>query len=247
MANVESYLELSALLATMRGTVAVVLGGSRAVGTATKDSDIDLGVYYRGQMDLSALAALGTVYPPGSWGRLMNGGAWLQIGGTKVDVLLRDLDVVEHWTARAQEGQFEIDNLLGYVAGAPTYLLLAERAVSVTLHGILPSAPSYPELLAQRGPRRWRYNAKFSLDYARMHALRGDTIGSVAHASKAVLEEAHARLSAQRSWVLNEKSLVERAGLQELQARFGSVPDSTTSLHGWLDSLEAELFATGPG
>src|SRR5262249_50228399 len=36
--------------------------------------------------------------PPGAWGRLMNGGAWHRCGGEKVDVILRDLVVVEHWT-----------------------------------------------------------------------------------------------------------------------------------------------------
>jgi len=35
---------------------------------------------------------------PGSWGRLMNGGAWLKIG-ERIDVLLRDLTVVEHSSA----------------------------------------------------------------------------------------------------------------------------------------------------
>jgi hypothetical protein len=122
--------KLADTLTTMPGVVAVVLGGSRAVGNASASSDWDLGVYYRGQLDTSALARFGTVHAPGSWGRIMNGGAWLQIEGTKVDVLLRDLDVVEHWSARAQEGEFEIDALLGYVAGVPTYSLLAERAVA---------------------------------------------------------------------------------------------------------------------
>jgi len=37
---------------------------------------------------------------PGSWGRRMNGGAWLEIGGERIDVVLRDLTVAEHWTAR---------------------------------------------------------------------------------------------------------------------------------------------------
>src|SRR4029077_14322726 len=106
--------------------VAVVLAGSHAVGAGDPDSDWDLGVYYRGTIDLSTLAARGAVYPPGSWGRLMNGGAWLRCNGLKVDVLLRDLDTVEHWARRAEQGEFEVDALLGYVAGVPTYLLSAE-------------------------------------------------------------------------------------------------------------------------
>ncbi len=86
--------ELIDLLATMPGTDAIALGGSRALGTADAASDWDLGLYYRGAIDLSRLAERGTVFAPGSWGRLMNGGAWLRCGEHKVDVLLRDLDAV---------------------------------------------------------------------------------------------------------------------------------------------------------
>ena len=93
-------------LAAMPGTAAVALGGSRVLGTGAAGTDWDFGVYYRGTIDLTALAARGTVYPPGAWGRLMNGGAWLVCGGERVDVLLRDLDVVEHWTRRAELGEF---------------------------------------------------------------------------------------------------------------------------------------------
>src|SRR6266699_1975622 len=89
--------ELVNVLAAMPGTVTFVLGGSRALGSSDAGGDWDLGLYYRGEIDLTALAARGVVYPPGSWGRVMNGGAWLRCGGEKVDVLLRDLETVEHW------------------------------------------------------------------------------------------------------------------------------------------------------
>src|SRR5258706_14736892 len=118
--------ELVDVLAAIPGTVAVVLGGSRALRVNDAGSDWDLGLYYRGAIDLTALAARGVVYPPGSWGRLMNGGAWLRCGGEKVDVLLRDLNVVDHWTRRAEKGEFEVDALLGDLAGVPTYMLSAE-------------------------------------------------------------------------------------------------------------------------
>src|SRR5262245_32012241 len=129
--------ELVDVLAALPGAVAVVLGGSHALGSGDAGSDWDLGLYYRGTIDLTALAARGTVHPPGAWGRLMNGGAWLRCGGEKVDVILRDLDVVEHWTRRAQQGEFEVDALLGYLAGVPTYILSAELASFRPLPGVL--------------------------------------------------------------------------------------------------------------
>ena len=78
-------------LAASQGAVAVMLGGSRAHGGGDPGSDFDLGLYYRGGIDLGPLAAHGAVHASGSWGRVMNGGAWLSCGGHKVDVLLRRL------------------------------------------------------------------------------------------------------------------------------------------------------------
>jgi predicted nucleotidyltransferase len=54
--------ELVDALTTMPGAVAVVLGGSRAADSHVEDSDWDLGLYYRGTLDLtpSTLAALFT-------------------------------------------------------------------------------------------------------------------------------------------------------------------------------------------
>jgi hypothetical protein len=142
--------DLIEVLTTMPGTIAVVLGGSRAVRSDDEESDWDLGVYYRGEIDLTALSALGTVFPPGSWGRVMNGGAWLELGGEKVDVILRDLDVVEYWTKRAQEGEFDRDALLGYLAGIPTYTMTAELASCVSLHGNVEAVPFPPKLAEPR-------------------------------------------------------------------------------------------------
>ena len=83
--------ELVAVLSAIRGAVSVTLGGSRASGDADPSSDWDLGLYYRGEPDLTPIARYGEVHPPGAWGRIMNGGAWLALEGLKVDVLLRDL------------------------------------------------------------------------------------------------------------------------------------------------------------
>ena len=232
--------ELVDLLAAMPGTVAVVLGGSRALGSDDAGSDWDLGLYYRGSIDLAALAARGTVFPPGSWGRVMNGGAWLRCGSEKVDVLLRDLDVVEHWTRRAENGEFERDALLGYLAGIPTYSLSAELASCQLLHGEIPAAP-FPSKLAAAAPPVWRFCRSFSLDYARMHAQRGNLAGATGQAAAAVMEEAHAILCERGQWVCNEKRLMETAGLASLRNLFAQVPIETASLLQWVDTVADQL------
>ena len=227
-------------LAAMPGAVAVVLGGSHAIGANDPESDWDLGLYYRGAIDLTALAARGTVFPPGSWGRVMNGGAWLRCEGEKVDVILRDLDVVEHWTRRAENGEFERDALLGYLAGIPTYILSAELASCRPLCGDIPAVPFPPKLVAA-APPLWRFCRSFSLDYARMHARRGNLAGATGQAAAAVMEEAHAILCERGQWVCNEKRLIEIAGLGGLHGLFAQVPVESEGLVQWVDLVASQL------
>jgi hypothetical protein len=149
--------ELVELLIDMPGACAVALGGSRADGSVDARSDWDFAVYYRGALDTAPLSARGTVHPPGSWGRIMNGGAWLVMDGTKVDVL-----------------------------------------------------------------------------------LRGDVVGAMGQAAKAAIERAHAVLAEKRTWVLNEKRILERAGLAGLHALFSEAP-RREELVGWVSTVRAAL------
>ncbi|HEX8906338.1 MAG TPA: hypothetical protein VF771_15930 [Longimicrobiaceae bacterium] len=230
-------------LAAMPGAVAVVLGGSRGEGAADAASDWDLGLYYRGSIELGALERRGTVFPPGSWGRVMNGGAWLRSGGAKVDVILRDLDVVEEWTRRATEGEFEVDLLLGYLAGIPTYSLAAELATCRPLRGSIPRVGPFPPRLAAAAQPHWRFRRALSLDYARMHARRGNVAAAAGQAAKAVMEEAHARACERSLWVLNEKRLVDTAGLGSVHALFTHVRPDPAALTGWVDAVGDALGA----
>jgi hypothetical protein len=134
--------------------VAVTLGGSRATNSATAGSDWDFGLYYRGRLDPADIVALGwpgRIFAPGEWGKIVNGGGWLTIAGTKVDLIYRDLDEVLRWTAAAEAGQFEIHREVGYVAGIATYVLAGELALARVLAGELPR-PDFPQLLRDTRP-----------------------------------------------------------------------------------------------
>ncbi|WP_158893963.1 nucleotidyltransferase domain-containing protein [Amycolatopsis anabasis] len=207
--------ELVPKLVRLPGVVAVALGGSRATGTHRPDSDWDLGLYYRKSFDAGVLAELG--YPghtaqPGEWGRLVNGGAWLSVDGTPVDVLLRDLDQIERWWADAREGRFEIDNVEGHLVGLPTYVPVGEIALARVLEGDLPRV-TYPEALREAASQRWRWNAAFSLLFAGHHAEQGDRTSCAGLLARATLQTAHGILAERGEWALGEKRLVARAGL----------------------------------
>jgi predicted nucleotidyltransferase len=116
---------LAERLAGTGGVVAVAPGGSRARGQAHASSDWDFGLYYRRTIDVAAIRRLGYrghVVAPAAWGRLMNGGAWLLVDGERVDLLYRNLDVVERWTREAEAGRFEVDDVAGHSVGLPMRL-----------------------------------------------------------------------------------------------------------------------------
>ena len=208
-------------LATLPTVRAVALGGSRAQGTHRPDSDWDMAVYYRGPFDPSDLRALGwegEVSDVGGWGGgVFNGGAWLTVDGRRVDVHYRDLDVVERELAEAEEGRFRVEPLLFHLAGIPSYLVVAELAVNRVLRGTAPRPAHYPPALREAAPARWHGMAAATLAYAKTgHAARGALTQVAGAIALATAQTAHAVLAARGEWVTNEKGLVERAGLREV-------------------------------
>jgi hypothetical protein len=219
-------------LAAIPGVVAVTLGGSRATSTAAPGSDWDFGLYYRGSLDPADIVALGwpgRVFAPGEWGRIVNGGAWLTIDGTKVDLIYRDLDEVLRWTAAAADGQFEIEREVGYVAGIATYIVAGELALGKVLSGELPR-PAFSGRLRETAPVAWFRIASGALYHAEVYADRGDTVCCLANLCQAVLATAQGRLAAAGEWALNEKRIVGRAGLGGIQARLEQHDPDLTAL-----------------
>jgi predicted nucleotidyltransferase len=215
--------ELAPKLAALPGVHAVVLGGSRAQGTEGPDSDWDFGVYYRGDFDAELLGRLGYqahVAQPGEWGRIVNGGAWMSVLGQRVDVLLRDLDRVERWWDDARDGRFDVDNVPGHLAGLPTYTTIGELAIAKVLTGELPRV-EFPQRLREVADVRWRWNGAFSLLHAEQHLTKGNVAAAVGMLAKAALETAHGVAAARGEWVLNEKTLIKRAGLDEVDEILG--------------------------
>jgi hypothetical protein len=233
-------------LAVLPGVLAVALGGSRASGTAAPDGDWDFAVYYRGAgFDPASLRTLGwpgEIFPIGGWGGgVFNGGAWLTAGGRKVDVHYRDLDDVEHQLAEARAGRFHIERLMFHLAGVPSYIVLAELALHRVLSGELPR-PGYPTALRRSAQARWRDDALATLWYARAaHADRGhlaDTAGAIALAA---CQGAHAVLAARGEWVTNEKTLIDRAGLRDVDGILAGLTAEPACLRGALDRAAALL------
>ena len=180
-------------LAEINGVVGVALGGSHATGRATRDSDVDLGIYYRAAAPplRSALNALARdlddehrddlVTRPGAWGPWVNGGAWTVVEGRPVDWLLRNLESVESAIRAACVGRFTRGYSLGHPHGFHSTIYLAEVDACVPLadpEGVIAALKGrtrpYPAALKRELIAHFLFEAEFSCGIARKPASRGD-------------------------------------------------------------------------
>lgn len=241
---------LGAVLAVCRQmpkAEAVNLGGSRARGDARPDSDWDFAVYYRGDVDVDYFEELGWpghVYRPFEWGQVMYAGAVFDLDGRHFDIHFRNLDVVEHWSKEAEEGRFKVFQLGFHLSGIPTYMLAGELAISNTLWGELPK-PTYPTALRRSAPPLWLGRAKLELDYASYWAQSENSISCAGALAKVVLQTAHALLAHRGVWALNEKRMVQWAGLEDLYDLFGRLGTSRRELEVAIAEVGALVASAG--
>lgn len=218
-------------LAAVEGVVAVALGGSYARGTQRPDSDVDLGLYYRDASPFSidairriADAVDDSGHPAvtdfGRWGRWVNGGAWLTIGGQRVDLLYRSLDDIERVIAACARGEVEWDYPQQPPYGFHSHIYLGELSICRPLHD--PSgelnrlevqlAP-YPEALKRSIVNKRLWGVEFDLTNARKFAQRGDvynTAGCLTRCAAQLVQVVYA---------LNERYFVsDKGALEEIES-----------------------------
>ena len=180
-------------LKKVSGIEAIVLGGSRARGTHTDSSDVDLGIYYHptAPLDLKKLGQIATSLDDehrpdlmtsiGGWGPWINGGGWLTIQGQAVDLLYRDLYKVTRVILDAIDGRVEIAYQPGHPQGFSSYIYLSEVALCQSLwdpHGTIRHLKgrieSYPPHLKQAIIDAFWWEADFSLKNAEKSVGTGD-------------------------------------------------------------------------
>ena len=219
-------------LAALPGVEAVALGGSRASQTHRPDSDWDVAIYYRDGFSPAHLRAVGwpgEIRELGGWGGGV-GGAWLTVEERHVDVHYRDLSDVERRVAEARDGRYSVERSLFHLAGIPTYILVAELTVNIVLHGQIPK-PEYPLALRRTASKRWWDDFHHTLDYARNAYARTERLAQCAGViATAACQAAHAVLAARGEWITNEKALLDRAGLRDLDEILCNVEPTAESL-----------------
>jgi predicted nucleotidyltransferase len=227
--------ELSASVAmrlgAIRGVEAVVLGGSHARGRAQPGSDIDLGVLDSDAAPFAVesireLAEVVNDTPAPvvtgfyEWGPWVNGGAWLTIGGQRLDLIYRSLEHLERVIDDADAGRYELHYLQQPPFGFFSATYLGEIAVCVPLFDpagrlerLKRRVADYPEALRQAVVRDHLWMAEFTLSaFAPKFASRSDTYGTASCLTRATNHLVLVLFALNRRYLINDKTaLVEIA------------------------------------
>jgi Predicted nucleotidyltransferases len=213
-------------LADVSGIQAIVLGGSRARGTHSSESDIDIGIYYdKATLDLVSLNKAAQliddkhrdnlVVPPGEWGKWVNGGGWLVINGYHVDFILRDADRVKNVIAECQQGAISAHYQTGHPHAYMNVMYMGELAVCKVLwdkEGNISTlkqvAEKYPQKLKRAIIGFFAFEAEFSLMFAESNAEKNDVYYVTAHIVRVISALNQVLFAVNEEYCLNEKKAV---------------------------------------
>jgi predicted nucleotidyltransferase len=222
--SLELAASVAARLAAIDGVVAVGLGGSWARGDADVESDVDLGVYYRAarRPRLAALRRLAeeldvsrplTVTDFGEWGPWIDGGAWLRIGGRRVDWLYRDVGRVAAAIEESRTGRSRCHYQVGHPHGFHTHYYLAETFFcrpledpEGALSALKVAAVPYPPRLRRQLVDDFLFEAGFALDTSRKSAARGDVLHVAGNLFRAAAALVQVLCAVNERYLMNEKA-----------------------------------------
>lgn len=225
-----------ATLSRVPGVAAVALGGSRAQGTATPESDYDIGVYYLGEAPFAhdalqaAASELGdpgadpTVTAIGAWGPWIDGGGWLTVDRCRVDLLYGDVRRVERVIEECRAGTIEVAYQPGHPHAFISSILMGQAALcrplwdpNGSLERLKEAAQSYPEALRDTLVRRFGWEADFALQNADKGLKRGDSTYVIGCCYRSLSCCLQILFALNRRYLLNEKGAVALAGGLALQ------------------------------
>lgn len=260
--QLELVSSLANRLGAIRGITAVVLGGSHARGRARSGSDIDLGLLYSEAAPFSIQSVrelaedVNDTHGPVvtdfyGWGPWVNGGAWLTIGGQRVDFLYRSLEHMERVIAEAEAGRYELHYAqqppFGFFSGA----YLGEIAVCIPLFDpearlevLKRRVANYLEAMRLAVVQDYLWQAELGLTaFAPKFAARSGAYGTAACLARAVNQLLLVLFALNRKYLMDDKTaLAEVAEFERVPREFGRrVQQTIEHLGGSPEELNAAV------
>ena len=190
------------------GISAIVLGGSYAMGSATENSDLDIGIYYSetNPFDIEQIKSIAKKYAIDEeptvvgfyeWGAWVNGGAWINTVSGKVDFIYRNIEQVRATIEKSKNGVWENDFDQQPPYGFSSTMYLAETHYCKPLYDpqrIIAELKStvhvYPEKLKRSVIQQSLWAAEFTIAHADYFSRKQDlynTMGCLTRAIKNIV------------------------------------------------------------
>lgn len=244
-------------LKPVHGLRAIVLGGSYASGSQRPDSDIDIGLYYdeNQPLDIHQIRSIAsllndvptpTVTDLGGWGTWVNGGAWLTIGGQRVDFLYRNSDFVSSTIDDCNAGNMRSDYWQQPAYGFHSFMYCTEIAICRPLYDpdqvierLKAKVAQYSPHLKQAIIKNFLWSARFTLDNTYKPASRGEVYlvtGCLARTIHCLVQVLYAL---NETYYLSEKKL--QADLDSFSIRPDHFLERVYTLLGATGTTSAQL------
>lgn len=206
----------------------IVLGGSRATGTATANSDIDIGIYYeKGQIDFDKLNFTAQqlddshrknlICKEGEWGNWVNCGGWLVVNGFHVDFILRDITRVNECIKQTDKGDITMHYQTGHPHAYLNVMYRGELASCKVLYSkddnflkLKEQAECYADSLKRALIAFFSFEAKFSCDLAKSYSQNNDMYYIIGHLFRSISAINQVLFAINQTYCLNEKKAAMR-------------------------------------
>jgi len=260
----EIFSQVVARVSKIDGIVAIVLGGSRARGTADDRSDIDLGIYYDAARPFSTVALgaaaqdlddrhlPGLVTEFGAWGPAVNGGGWLEIRGFHVDFLYREIgavrEAIDECIAGRPRSIYQLGHPLGFhlqIYAGEVHVCRPLYAASNAIAELKSLVREYPEKFRAATIVKHMFDAEFEISIAAKPAARADVMYVAGCLFRAAGFMTLVLYALNRKFFLNEKgAFAESRRFAIKPARFH---DTVAKILGNIGHRPAELSPSVEG
>lgn len=186
------------------GVKAIVLGGSYAIGMATENSDLDIGIYYSEQnpFDIGKIREIAkkftdndqpTVTDFYEWGLWVNGGAWINTVNGEVDFLYKNIEQITRTIDNTKDGIWENNFEQQPPYGFSSIIFLAETQNNLPLYDpdeivkkLKESVKQYPQKLKQAVIQQSLWSAEFTIWQAEKFVAKIDIYNTVGCLTRAI-------------------------------------------------------------